>query len=54
MVTTTTYIGAPIARKEDLRFLTGRARYVDDVKLPGMLHAAIVRSPHAHARIAGN
>ena len=48
---TTTYIGAPIARKEDLRFLTGRARYVDDVKLPGMLHAAILRSPHAHALI---
>ena len=48
---TTTYIGAPVARKEDLRFLTGRARYVDDVKLPGMLHAAILRSPHAHARI---
>ena len=48
---TTTYIGAPVARKEDLRFLTGRARYVDDVKLPRMLHAAILRSPHAHARI---
>ena len=48
---TTTYIGVPVARKEDLRFLTGRARYVDDVKLPGMLHAAILRSPHAHARI---
>ena len=46
-----TYIGAPVARKEDIRFLTGRARYVDDVKLSGMLHAAIVRSPHAHARI---
>ncbi len=53
MVATTTYIGAPVARKEDVRFLTGRARYVDDVKLPAMLHAAIVRSPHAHARILG-
>ena len=48
---TTTYIGAPIRRKEDRRFLTGRGQFVDDVKLPNPLHAAIVRSPHAHARI---
>ena len=47
------YIGASIRRKEDVRFLTGSAQYVDDVKLPGMLHAAILRSPHAHARITG-
>ena len=46
-----TYIGSPVLRKEDLRFLTGTARYVDDVKLPHMLHAAILRSPHAHARL---
>jgi carbon-monoxide dehydrogenase large subunit len=39
------------ARKEDPRFLRGRGRYVDDVVLPGMLHGAILRSPHAHARI---
>ncbi len=45
------YIGLPLARKEDRRFLTGTARYVDDIRLPGMLHAAFVRSPHAHARI---
>ena len=45
------YIGAPIRRKEDRRFLTGRGQFVDDVKLPNALHAAIVRSPHAHARI---
>ncbi len=45
------YIGAPIRRREDRRFLTGRGQFVDDVKLPNMLHAAIVRSPHAHARI---
>ena len=45
------YIGSPVLRKEDLRFLTGTARYVDDVKLPHMLHAAILRSPHAHARL---
>lgn len=48
---TTSYIGAPIRRKEDRRFLTGRGQFVDDVKLPNTLHAAIVRSPHAHARI---
>jgi aerobic carbon-monoxide dehydrogenase large subunit len=46
-----TYIGAPIRRQEDVRFLTGRARFVDDIKLPQMLHAAILRSPQAHARI---
>jgi carbon-monoxide dehydrogenase large subunit len=46
-----TYIGAPICRREDVRFLTGKARYVDDIKLPQMLHAAILRSAHAHARI---
>ena len=45
------YIGAPIRRKEDVRFLTGRGEYIDDIKMPGMLHAAILRSPHAHARI---
>ena len=45
------YIGAPIRRREDRRFLTGRGQFVDDVKLANALHAAIVRSPHAHARI---
>ena len=45
------YIGAPIRRREDLRFITGRATFVDDIKLPHMLHAAILRSPRAHARI---
>jgi carbon-monoxide dehydrogenase large subunit len=38
-------------RKEDARFLRGQGHYVDDVRLPGMLHGAILRSPHAHARI---
>ncbi len=38
-------------RKEDARFLRGKGNYVDDVNLPGMLHGAILRSPHAHARI---
>ena len=48
---TQTYIGASITRKEDFRFLTGRATYTDDVKVQHVLHAAIVRSPHAHARL---
>ena len=38
-------------RKEDARFIRGRGTYVDDIKLPGMLHGAILHSPHAHARI---
>jgi carbon-monoxide dehydrogenase large subunit len=38
-------------RKEDARFVRGRGTYVDDVRLPGMLHAAVLRSPLAHARI---
>src|SRR5262245_37772228 len=45
------YVGAPIKRKEDQRFLTGRGRYLDDAPVAGMLHAAILRSPHPHARI---
>jgi CO/xanthine dehydrogenase Mo-binding subunit len=44
-------IGASIRRREDVRFLTGRATFVDDVKVPGMLHAAVLRSPQAHARL---
>ncbi|MDY7106895.1 MAG: aerobic carbon-monoxide dehydrogenase large subunit [Actinomycetota bacterium] len=40
-----------MARKEDVRFVRGQGRYVDDVKLPGMLYGAILRSPLAHARI---
>ncbi len=38
-------------RKEDQRFVRGQGNYVDDVNLPGMLHGAILRSPHAHAKI---
>src|SRR4051794_23973460 len=45
-------IGARVARKEDKRFITGLGRYVDDMVVPGMKHAAFVRSPHAHADIA--
>jgi aerobic carbon-monoxide dehydrogenase large subunit len=44
-------IGQPVRRVEDQRFLTGRARYVDDIQLPYLLHGAVVMSPHAHARI---
>ncbi|HSD42922.1 MAG TPA: xanthine dehydrogenase family protein molybdopterin-binding subunit [Burkholderiales bacterium] len=44
-------IGARVLRKEDLRFLTGRGEFVSDFAVPGALHCAIVRSPHAHARI---
>ncbi len=45
------YIGTPVRRQEDMRFLTGKATFVDDITLPQMLHAAILRSPQAHARI---
>ncbi len=44
-------VGASVKRVEDPRFLTGRGRYVDDIKLPRLTHAAFLRSPHAHARI---
>jgi carbon-monoxide dehydrogenase large subunit len=48
---TTRYFGAPIKRNEDARLLSGQALFVDDVELPGMLHAAFLRSNGAHARI---
>ena len=44
-------LGASIKRREDPRFITGRGRYTDDLKLPQQTFAAFVRSPHAHARI---
>ena len=44
-------LGAPIRVKEHGRFVTGAGRYVDDIRVPGALHAAFVRSPHAHARV---
>ena len=44
-------IGQSLKRLEDNRFLQGQGRYVDDIQLPHMLHAAVLRSPHAHARI---
>jgi carbon-monoxide dehydrogenase large subunit len=45
-------VGTPVRRKEDPDILLGQARYTQDVSLPGMLHAAILRSSHAHARIS--
>jgi carbon-monoxide dehydrogenase large subunit len=45
------YFGAAVRRREDPRFLRGEARYVDDVRVPGLLHAAFLRSPHAHAQV---
>ncbi len=44
-------IGQPVRRKEDLRLVTGRGSFTDDVSLPGQVYAVMVRSPHAHARI---
>jgi len=45
------YVGSSIKRSEDPRILTGGGTYIDDVKLPGMVHAAFLRSPFAHAMI---
>ncbi len=47
----TQYIGKPVKRVEDKRFITGQGRYTDDIQLPGMVYAHIVRSPYAHAKI---
>jgi carbon-monoxide dehydrogenase large subunit len=46
-------IGASVRRREDLRFISGRGNYTDDINRPGQLHAVIVRSPHPHAAIRG-
>lgn len=47
----TTVVGTSLKRKEDPKLLTGSGYFSDDIKLPGMLHAVILRSPHAHAKI---
>jgi carbon-monoxide dehydrogenase large subunit len=47
----TTYIGKRMKRLEDPRFIAGQATFIDDIRLPDMLHACVVRSPYAHARI---
>jgi aerobic carbon-monoxide dehydrogenase large subunit len=44
-------VGRPLPRKEDLRLITGKGRFTDDFSLPGQVWAAMVRSPHPHARI---
>jgi carbon-monoxide dehydrogenase large subunit len=46
-------IGASVRRREDVRLVSGRGRYADDVGAPGQAHAAFVRSPHAHADLLG-
>ena len=46
-----TGIGAPVKRKEDQRFITGKGQYTDDINRPGQTYAVFVRSPHAHANI---
>src|ERR1700722_14325212 len=53
MIGTNRYIGSPVERTEDLRFLRGRGEFVGDLRREGMLHAAILRSPVAHGRIRG-
>jgi aerobic carbon-monoxide dehydrogenase large subunit len=49
----TKYVGAAVRRREDPRLLAGRGRFVDDLQAPGCLHAAVLRSPRAHAWIRG-
>lgn len=53
MTQTNTYMGQSMLRVEDQRFLAGKGIFVDDIHLPGMLHAAILRSPMAHACVLG-
>jgi aerobic carbon-monoxide dehydrogenase large subunit len=45
------YVGKPLKRREDFKLLVGKGRYVDDIRLRGMLHMVVARSPHAHALI---
>jgi len=45
------YFGKPVLRVEDKQMLTGNVKYVDDIEIPGQLHAAFLRSDYAHARI---
>ena len=44
-------IGARVARKEDKRFITGKGKYTDDIRMENQAYAAFVRSPHAHATV---
>ena len=45
------YVGGGLPRKEDPNLVTGEANWTDNIKLPGMLHMTLLRSPFAHARI---
>ena len=45
------WVGQSIKRKEDLRLISGEGRFIDDIQLPGLLHAVLLPSPYAHARI---
>src|SRR5258705_9233611 len=45
------YVGQPLRRREDFKFITGKGRYTDDLKALGMLHMAVPRAPQAHALI---
>jgi carbon-monoxide dehydrogenase large subunit len=45
------YFGRPMKRREDPRLITGEGKFIDDIRLPGMVFMAVVRSPYAHARI---
>jgi len=47
----TRFVGERVKRREDLSLLTGQATFIDDIVLPGMVHGAVLRSPHASARI---
>jgi carbon-monoxide dehydrogenase large subunit len=53
MIGTNRYIGSPVERIEDLRFLRGRGEFIGDLRREGMLHAAILRSPIAHGHLRG-
>src|ERR1700722_18123062 len=48
----TRYVGQSLRRREDFKFVTGKGRYTDEIKAAGMLHMAVLRSPHAHAVIS--
>ncbi|MDQ3778985.1 MAG: xanthine dehydrogenase family protein molybdopterin-binding subunit, partial [Chloroflexota bacterium] len=46
-------VGKPLKRREDPRLITGAGHFLDDIRLPGLAHVAVLRSPYAHARIRG-
>jgi carbon-monoxide dehydrogenase large subunit len=52
-MTTRSVIGDAPKRREDLRFITGRGQYLDDLAFEGLAHAVVLRSPHAHALLRG-